>query len=437
MDAVQPMVTATKLKWIAEKSERNPREVFNNVMHLFNEEGLRSCYHELDGKKAVGTDGINKEEYGKKLEANLKELSERIRRMGYRPGAVRQVLIPKEDKTGTRPLGISNFEDKIVQKMVQKILESIYEPLFKECSHGFRVKRGCHTAIKGLHQYLYRNQDVETVIDVDIKNFFGSINHKMLEMMLREKISDERFIRYIIRMFKAGVLADGEFSVSDEGVPQGSVCSPTLANIFAHHVIDEWFQEVVKKHCRGRVEIIRYADDMVIACQYQSEAEKIKEALEKRLAKYGLKLNQEKTKLVEFSRKKEAEGQKQGSFDFLGFTWYLGRSQKGRVIVKVKTSGKRLRAKLKKVSAWVKSVRNMTDAKVIWKTCSAKLRGHIQYYGISYNYRSIGKFRYRVIEAMFKWLNRRSQRRSYSWDEFKRLKQVCQLPNARIVLELF
>jgi len=228
-------------------------------MHLFNKDSLRECYHELDGRKAYGSDGISKEEYGVNLEANLEDLVKRMKRMAYRPAAVRQVLIPKEGKSNkTRPLGISNFEDKVFQKMMQKVLESIYEPRFKDCSYGFRPNRNCHMAIKELSNYLYYHK-TETVLDVDISNFFGSIDQKMLQVMLSSKIKDSKFIRYIVRMFKAGVLADGELVISDEGLSQGSICSPVLANIFADYVIDNWFEDKIKPQFEA--EMFRYSDD--------------------------------------------------------------------------------------------------------------------------------------------------------------------------------
>lgn len=238
--------TATKLERIRWLSEKDPKKEYRNLMHLFNEDSLRECFSELDGKKAVGTDGINKEKYRENLDKNLRNLVARMKRMAYRPGPVRQVLIPKAgSKTEKRPLGICNFEDKIVQKMVQKVLESIYDPQFLKCSYGFRRGMGCHDAIKDLHQHLFRNE-AQTVIDIDLSNFFGSICHKEAVEILRLRIKDNTLIRYIVRMFKSGVLASGELTVSYEGVMQGSPCSPTIANIFAHYVIDGWFEEVVK-----------------------------------------------------------------------------------------------------------------------------------------------------------------------------------------------
>ena len=216
----------------------------------------------------MGIDGVDKATYGRDLERNLQGLLKRMKDMAYRPGPVREVRIPKEGKPGaTRPLGISNLEDKIVQRMVQQVLESIYEPLFLECSYGFRPGRSCHDAIQALLPHLYKNP-IQTIIDIDLKNFFGTIDHQLLEDLLNEKIKDTKFMRYINRMFKAGVLADGEMRISEEGVAQGSICSPILANIFAHYAIDMWIKEMVQPHCKGSVRLFRYADDTVICCEY-------------------------------------------------------------------------------------------------------------------------------------------------------------------------
>ena len=259
-----PKDTNTKLKRIACLSLRDPGEEFTCLMHHYNSESLKICFNELAAKKAVGIDKVRKEHYAKNLEENIEKLLIRMKRMAYRPGPVRQTMIPKASG-GMRSLGISNFEDKIFQKMTQKMLESIYDPIFKESSYGFRPNRGCHDAIKALQNYLHKNE-VETVIDVDIKSYFDSIDHKILEEILRKKIKDPKFMRYIIRMFKAGVLTKGEMKVSKEGVPQGSICSPILANIYAHYVIDIWIEEIVKPRCRGMIGYYRYADDLIICC---------------------------------------------------------------------------------------------------------------------------------------------------------------------------
>ena len=429
------MDTVTKLKQIAELSQKKPEEVFNNLMHLFNVDSLRHCFHELDGRKALGIDGIDKDTYKEKLEENLEDLIKRMKQMAYRPGPVREVQIPKEGKPGaTRPLGISNFEDKIIQKMMQKVLESIYEPLFKDCSYGFRPNRGCHDAIKDLDKYLYMNA-AEVIIDVDISNFFGNIEHQKLLDMLSSKISDRKFIRYVARMFKSGVLSDGELRVSDEGVAQGSICSPVLANIFSHYVIDKWFEEEIKP--RYKAKLYRYADDIIIICPRKGEAETIKMELERRLMQYGLELNKEKTKLVSFSQLAASKGIQQESFDFLGFTFYIGKSSKGYVMPKCKTNGKRMRSKLKKVNQWARSMRNKVELKEMWKICCSKLSGHIRYYGVSNNIERVNTFRHQVKHIMFKWINKRSQKRSMSWEEFTLFEMLNPLPRTKIYVKLF
>ena len=403
-------------------------------MHHFNEESLGACYSQLDGRKAVGADGVSKADYGIDLANNLKELVGRMKRLAYRPGPVRRVLIPKTGKVGaTRPLGISNFEDKLVQCMMHKVLESIYEPLFLNCSYGFRPGRGCHDAVRALHQYLYRHE-VDTIIDVDLACFFDTIDHKKLLAMLSEKIKDQRFLRYVVRVFKAGVLTEGELVVDIEGVPQGSVCSPILANIFGHYVIDVWFEETVKRHCCGEVALFRYADDMVICCRNERDALRIREALARRLARFGLSLNKEKTRLVPFARRRPNH---HNAFDFLGFSFYFGKSKRGIVIPKVKTSGKRLRAKLSLIAQWIRKVHSRRPLPWIWNTFRAKLLGHIQYYGVSFNVRALRIFVHQSVRIIYKWLNRRSQRRSFTWESFRLFIQTNPLPRVAIYHPLF
>jgi len=357
--------------------------------------------------------------------------------MAYIPGPVREVLIPKDGKQGaTRSLGISNFEDKIVQKMMHKVLESIYEPLFYENSYGFRPGKSCHDAIKALHAHL-STHDVETVIDVDLSNYFGSIPHQELIAVIKKKIRDPKLIRYLIRMFKSGVLTEGDLKVSDEGVVQGSLNSPIIANIFLHEVVGKWMEETVKSHCAGEVKMFVYADDIVICCQSQKDAVRIKTALGRRLAKYGLKINEDKTELVNFSLRKKRHGIAQETFTFLGFTFYIGKSRKGYYLVKLKTEGKRLSRKLKAVNDWARAMRNRIPLKKITKKAFAKLRGHIQYYGVSHNYVEVSKFVYQVKRILFKWLNRRSQRKSFTWEKFEMFLARENFPEARICHKLF
>lgn len=430
-------ITKTKMNRIALLSKQDPKRSFESLMHHFNEESLKECFYELDGKKAVGADGIDKEAYGKNLDQNISNLIAKMKAMAYRPGPVREVLIPKDGKPGaTRPLGISGFEDKIVQKMMQQILESIYEPIFLNCSYGFRPGKGCHDAIKDLQHYLYTSE-IQTVIDIDLKNFFGTIDHEILEGILKEKIKDTKFLRYINRMFKAGVLSNGDLKMSDEGVPQGSICSPVLSNVFAHFAIDVWIEETVKQHCKGKVKLFRYADDAVICCQYEDEAQRIRKALGKRLEVHKLKLNEEKTKQIPFDKRLVAQGIEQGTFDFLGFTFYWGKAKSGRIIPKLKTKAKTMRSKLNKVKEWIKDAKDRIPLKQIWKTFVAKLRGHINYYGVSHNAENVSKFLNEAKGIVFKWLNRRSQRRSFTWEQFAKYIATHPLPTVKIIHRLF
>ena len=418
-------------------SRERPDGELRWLMPHFNVESLKTCFNELDGRKAVGADRVTKEDYGRSLAPNLEALVGRMKRTSYRPGPVREVLIPKDGKPGSfRPLGIANFEDKLVQKMTARVLESIYEPTFLECSYGFRPGRGCHDAIRALDAYLYRNP-VETVIDVDLANFFGSIRHEVIEALLRERIGDERLIRYIKRMLKAGVLSAGELTTSDEGVPQGSPASPIIANVVAHHVIDTWFETTVKGHCRGMVTLVRYADDLVICCQFASDAARVHKALGLRLGKFGLRLNEEKTRLVPFSRARQARGERQGSFDFLGFTFHLGKSRTGRTIPKIRTSRKHLRSKLKGVTEWAREIRSKVRLKVLWATFVAKIRGHIEYYAVSHNLPGVKRFIHHAQKILLKWLNRRGARRRITWDKFLLFRQLNPLPPVRVRHALF
>lgn len=429
--------TDTALAEIAWLSANNPHQVYHSLMHQINVDSLSRCYDRLDGRKAVGVDQVSKTMYGENLTVNLEDLIARMKRMAYRPGPVREVRIPKEGKKGaTRPLGISNFEDKLVQKRMQDILESIYEPLFFDFSYGFRPRRSCHDAVRDLRAHLYK-EEVGVVIDVDLANFFGKIDHEIVKDMLGMKIKDSKFMRYITRMFKSGVLADGELSMSDEGVVQGSCCSPVISNIVAHYVIDTWLEETVKPLMKGTVKAFRYADDLVICCRYEEDARRIKAVLGKRLAKYKLELNEEKTSMVSFSKRNFRRDIKQGSFEFLGFRFYLGMTLKGATIPKVKTSGKRFRSKLNNVKTWARKIRNKIPLGEIWKTFCAKLSGHVQYYSVSFNTKMVAKFIHETRKIIFKWLNRRSQRKSFDWNKFILFVKKHPLPNAKVVHRLF
>lgn len=344
---------ATKLNKITSLSYQNPHREFKWLMPHFTRENLISCFNELDGRKAVGIDRRTKDEYAKDLENNIQELIRKMKTLTYRPAPVREVLIPKSNGK-FRPLAISNIEDKIIQAMFCKLLEAIYEPIFCDFSYGFRRNKSTHMAMRDAIEYLKFN-NVKTVIDIDLENFFGTIRHSDLLKMLSLKIKDKTFLRYLVRMLKAGTQTQTGLKKSDIGLSQGSILSPVLSNIYAHYVIDLWFKKIVPKHIIGKIAIFRYCDDLIACSTDTRDVSKIIHSLDKRLNKFGLKLNVEKTKIVKFNRYHFERGEKQESFDFLGFTLYLSKARAGGFsTVKAKTSKKTLRDKLVNVKEWVR-----------------------------------------------------------------------------------
>ena len=424
-------ITETKLKRVAQLSGEKHDMVFMGLMPHVNRESLISCFHELNGNKSVGIDRVTKEEYGRELEKNIDDLLLRMRSMSYYPSPVREILIPKDDGK-FRPLGISNLEDKIVQRMFAKILESIYEPIFQDCSFGFRAGIGCHDAIKQCLQHLFSGK-VNHILDLDLENFFGTIDHKKLVVILRMKIKDERFIRYIVRMLKAGILSDGELRMTEEGTSQGSCCSPILSNIFAHYAFDTWYRNIVKEYAKGQVEMYRYCDDLIFCFELKEDMDRTYQALKGRIARFSLKMNEGKSKLINFSKAKAQRGEKQETFDFLGFTYFLGKSRKGFYIPKVKSNGRRIRKKLQAVKEWCRANRHKGKICELWERFCAKLRGHACYYAISGNVRGVADFFYQATKVFFKWMNRRSQKRSFDWEKFNRFISNYPLPRIRVI----
>jgi len=424
----------TKLKRIEAMSREDPACTFECLMPHYNKENLIACYHELDGKKAVGVDKQTKDIYGANLEVNIANLITRMKSMSYRPQPVREVRIPKDDGK-TRPLGIACIEDKIVQSMTAKLLEAIYEPTFTDESFGFRPGRNCHQAIREVHQQVFRNWE-NYVIDVDLENFFGEIDHSKLLTILRMRIKDEKFIRYIARALKSGVLSDEGFRKTEMGSAQGSVCSPILANIFAHYAIDVWVKTVVEQKVEGAVKLVRYCDDFVICCTNRKDAKRVLRALPKRLERFSLKVNSKKTQCIEMCKKASRSG-RSGTFNFLGFTFYLGPNARGYIIPKVKTDGKKYRKKLKEVNQWCKDNRHLYPLKSLWDQLRVKMRGYIRYYGVSHNSYAVSSFIFRVTRVFFKWINRRSHRKSVTWEQLQRFIRKYPMPPVKVYHRLF
>lgn len=409
------------IRYNIEKANRTDRKV-QNLASYIDEELLKSIHRRMEKNKASGVDKMTKEEYEVNLDDNLKKLVARMKNGSYRPNPTRRVYIPKDGSRKMRPLGISCYEDKLVENAVAQILTMVYEPKFYPCSFGFRPGRNCHMAVREIIEMVqYRKTNY--VVEADIRSYFDTIPHDWLMKMLEHDIADRRFLEIIRRFLKAGVMENGKYLDSESGSPQGNGASPVLANVYLHYVLDNWFDVIVQRQCRGQCYLIRYADDFVCCFQNKWEAETFRRKLEERLAKYGLSLAEEKTKILEFgrfaadNRKKRGEG-KPETFDFLGFTFYCGMDGKKRFFrCRVRTSKKKYRSKVLKMKEWIKSHRMMPVEELVRKI-NEKLAGHYQYYGVTDNTREIKCFQNATKWLLFKWLNRRSQRRSYSQNDF-------------------
>lgn len=431
--------TWTKLPLIIEHARREPKVRFTSLAHLLNEWFLWDCHNSLNRNKAVGVDHVSWQEYNENLQENIDNLVDRMKRKAYKPIPARRVYIPKGARE-TRPLGISAHENKIVERGMKVILECIYEQDFLDVSYGFRPERSCHQALAKLGD-LITNKPVNHVVEADIKGFFDNVDHDMMLEFLKKRIADTSLLTLIEKFLKAGYIDDGLLARSEEGTPQGSIISPLLANIFLHYVLDEWFETTVKNHTRGFCELVRYADDFVCVAQYAEDAARIFKALKQRFRKYGLEIHPEKSRNIsfgKFERENAArDGRKPNTFDFLGITHYCTVSRKGRFKVGRKTSRKKFAAKNRAMNEWLKTVRSMVDIREWWKTLRAKLRGHYQYYGISENYRSIYKYYMNTLKLVYKWMNRRSQKRKMNWQGFRQYLEKYPLPKPRIVHNLY
>ena len=430
----------TKLIRITQIAKERPKEVFTSLYHHLNEEVLVKCHQELKGDKAVGVDEITKANYAENLKENIHHLVEALKRHSYKPQPVRRTYIPKGDG-GKRPLGIPSYEDKIVQLGLTKILQAIYEADFLPCSYGFRPKISCHDALKRLNDILIYGK-TSYMVDTDIKSFFDSVDHKRLIEFIGLRIADPNIKRLVVRFLKAGVMEQDSYEPALKGTPQGAIISPILANIYLHYVLDLWFSRVVKKYCQGETYLVRYADDFVCCFQCREDAVRFYKALRERLAKFKLALAIGKTKIIEFGRfareNRKAKGLgKPETFSFLGFTHYCNQSRNGKFRVKRKTEAKKFKSKIKAFKVWIKSIRSFVPLPDIFSRVRIKLLGHYAYYGITDNSKMIGNYYDIVIRLLFKWLNRRSQRRSFTYDKFKRYLKHNPLPLPRIYVSIF
>jgi RNA-directed DNA polymerase len=427
---------ATDLTRIGEKARREPKLVFTSLYHhICDVDNLRACYDALDANKATGVDGMAKAQYGEQLEDKLQDLSARLKRMGYRPGPKRRSYIPKPGNAKGRPLGISNFEDKIVEAATKRTLEPIYEAVFADSSYGYRPGRSPHACLDELGRTIQQRK-VNYVVEADIRSFFDKVNHDWMIKFLRHRIGDERVIRLIIRMLKSGILEEGLTHATEEGTPQGSILSPLLSNIYLHYVLDLWFDHQVRRQSRGEAYYFRFADDFLACFQHEEDATRFRQELEERLEKFSLKLAEDKTQCIEFGRfareKARKRGEKPKEFTFLGFTHYCGKSRDGYFKVKRRTSRKKMGQSLGKFQEWAMKGRSRLRKGKMIREARIRVCGHLKYYAITDNAEQCNNYVYRATRILYKWLNRKSQRRAYDWGQFRQVLNLMNWPTVRI-----
>ena len=414
---------STDLTRIGEKARKEPGMVFTSLYHhVTDEDNLRACYEALDGGKAVGEDGVTKEQYGKNLTENLRDLSSRLKRMGYRPQVRRRSYVPKPGSNKGRPLGISCFEDKLVEMAVKRVLEPIYEEVFEDSSYGYRLERSPHDCLDELGRTIQQRR-VNHAVEADIRGFFDNVNHEWMLKFLEHRIGDPRILRLITRMLRAGIMEDGLVKASEQGTPQGSILSPLLSNIYLHYVLDLWFSHRVKKQCRGEAYYFRFADDFLACFQYKADAESFRDRLEDRLEGFSLELASEKTRCIEFGRyareNARQRGQKPQEFTFLGFTHYCGKTKRGYFKLKRRTSRKKFGQRIGEFAYWARRSRSVLRKGEMLRRAKSRVMGHLNYYAITDNSDKCTSYHYHVTRILFKWLNRKSQRKTYTWEGYR------------------
>lgn len=425
---------STKLSSLNVRARENPKLRFTSLVHLITLEYLKGCFRELKRDKATGVDGVTVEEYEVNLEENLKSLLERMKLKRYRPKPRRRAYIPKP-KGGKRPLGIATIGDKVVEMALKKILEAIFEVDFLDVSYGFRPKRNCHQALEVLDKAIM-TKPVNYIVDMDIEKYYDTIDHKCLMKCLKVRIADPNLLRLIGRFLKTGVMEEGKYYQVDKGTSQGSIMSPVLSNIYLHYCLDLWFEKVVKKQNIGFSKLIRYGDDFVSCFQKVADARRFGKELKERLNKFGLNISKEKSRIIPFGRypyiSAQQQGKKMATFDFLGFTHYCTKTRKGYFRLGRKTSKVKFGLRAKELNKWLKAIRNQVKLKDWWKTLRLKVLGHYHYYAISGNYAGIKAYYKRAVRLSHKWINRRSQKRSYNWVQFNNFLLYNPLPKPEI-----
>jgi RNA-directed DNA polymerase len=429
----KPATVSTKLQRIAELARQMPDKALTSLAYRIDMEWLKEAYRRTRKDGASGVDGQTAEQYAANLEANLESLLTRVKTASYRAPPVKRVHIPKDG--GTRPIGIPTFEDKVLQRAYAMILEAVYEQDFLDCSYGFRPGRSAHQALDAFWKQM-TSMGGGWVLELDILDYFGSLEHAQLRQIIERRVRDGSVLRHVGKWLKAGVLEERTLWHPEMGTPQGGVISPVLANIYLHEVLDAWFEREVKPRLKGRAFLIRYADDAVLGFSLEEDARRVLEVLPKRFARYGLTLHPEKTRLLRFAPKRHGDDDDPGTFDFLGFTHYWGKSRKDRAIIKRKTASKRLKRSLTRISQWCRAHRH-DRLTAQHQTLARKMRGHYGYYGITGNGRMLTAYWHAVERIWQRWLSRRSQRAKIKWARFTQLLRVFPLPLPRVVHSIY
>jgi group II intron reverse transcriptase/maturase len=426
-----PDPISTKQRRIAEVARHLAGQPLHSLSHHIDLDWMREAYRRTRKDGAVGIDGQTAEEFAEDLEGNLQALLNEFKSGTYRAPPVRRVHIPKGKGSETRPIGITTFRDKVLQRAVVMALEPVYEGVFEPFSYGFRPGRSAHQAVNDLQRRAWKRRG-GVVIEVDIRRFFDEIDRGLLQRILRHRVTDGPVVRLIGKWLNAGVIEEGVWFSPEKGTPQGGVVSPLLSNIYLHEVFDAWWVREVQPRLKGRGFPFRYADDLVILCTNEEDARRVLDVLPKRFGRYGLTLHPEKTRLVPFRRPRGQRNETAGSFDFLGFTFYWGRSWNGNWIPKRKTSRSRLSRALRNINQWCRRGRHAPVADQA-RGLRRKLLGHYQYYGITGNVRSLGRFYQETIRIWRKWLGRRSQKGDIPWDVIYAMASRYSLPPPRVV----
>jgi len=372
------------------------------------------------------------------LQARLQDLHARLKSKRYRHQPIRRVHIDKGPGK-TRPIGVSAFEDKLVQDAVREVLEAVYEQDFLDCSYGFRPGRSAHDAVRRLDHIVHRGE-VSWILEADVESFFDSLDRTKLSQMLRTRVVDGSLLRLVGKCLHGGILDGARYSTPKMGAPQGSVLSPLLGNIYLHYVLDHWFETVVKPRLKGKASLVRYCDDFVIGFELEGDARRVMEVLPKRMGKYGLSLHPDKTRLLDFRRPPKGQGSRRGeaaTFDFLGFTFYWARARTGRWGMRCKTRSASLRRAVASIYDWCRRHRHL-PLQVQRQALARRVRGHYNYFGVSGNFRSLLIFAAAVRRAWHKWLCRRSQRNRLTWKRYDEwLSTRCLLPRPRIAVRIW